>query len=119
MEWGEVVVRWLGGDGGSLGVGGVLEWAPTQGGTETRRLQGAERAYEGAYTFGAYKQVGGQARSVNKSHQKSFQKRSPKTWILIPKGCQNGCKIDAQTHQKSIPKLVTAKIMNIIKFMFL
>ena len=49
--------------GGSLGVG-FLGWGPTQGGTETRRLQGTERAYEGAYTFGAYKRVGGQARSV-------------------------------------------------------
>ena len=53
--------------GGALGVpgGGVLwGWGPTQGGTETRRLQSTERVYEGAYTFGACKRVGGQARSV-------------------------------------------------------
>ena len=55
---------WVG--GGSLGVG-FWGWGPTQGGTETRRLQGTERAYEGAYTFGACKRVGGQARSVKDS----------------------------------------------------
>ena len=31
------------------------------------------------------------------------------------KGCQNGIKIDAKTHQKSMPKLVTKKIMKVIK----
>ena len=30
-------------------------------------------------------------------------------------GSQNGAKIDATTHQKSMPKLVTKKIMKIIK----
>ena len=58
--WWGVPGGWV---GGSLGVG-FLGWSPTQGGTETRRLQGTERAYEGAYTFGACKRVGWQARSV-------------------------------------------------------
>ena len=49
--------------------GGVVGWeVPWDGvgggGTETRRLQGTERAYEGMYTFGTYKRVGGQTRSV-------------------------------------------------------
>jgi hypothetical protein len=33
----------------------------------------------------------------------------------MPEGSQNGAKIGAQTHQKSIPKLVTKRIRNIIK----
>ena len=32
----------------------------------------------------------------------------------MPKGSQNGAEIDAQTHQQSMPKLVTEKIMEII-----
>ena len=47
-----------------------------------------------------------------KEHQKNDHQ---KTWNLIPKGFQNGAKIDAKTHQKSMPKLVTKKIMEIIK----
>ena len=61
--WGGGGGPWGVGGGGSLGVG-FWGWGPTQGGTETRRLQGTEREYEGAYTFGACKRVGGQARSV-------------------------------------------------------
>ena len=38
-----------------------------------------------------------------------------KTLNLMPKGFQNGANIDAKTHQKSMPKLVTKKIMGIIK----
>ena len=49
---------------GVLGGWSLWGWGATQGDTETRRLQGMERAYEGAYTFGAYKRFGGQARSV-------------------------------------------------------
>ena len=33
----------------------------------------------------------------------------------MPKGSQNRAEIDAQTHQKSMPKLVMKKIMKIIK----
>ena len=33
----------------------------------------------------------------------------------MPKGCTNGIQIDAKTHQNSMPKLVTKKIMEIIK----
>jgi hypothetical protein len=33
----------------------------------------------------------------------------------MPKGSQNGVKIDAKTHQKSMPKLVTTRIRKIIK----
>ena len=32
----------------------------------------------------------------------------------MTKGCQHGAKIDARTHQKSMPKLVAQKIMKII-----
>ena len=39
----------------------------------------------------------------------------PKTWLLMPKGCQNGAEFDATSHQKSMPKLVTKKIMKLIK----
>ena len=34
---------------------------------------------------------------------------------LMPKGSQNRAEIDAETHQKSMPKLVMEKIMKIIK----
>ena len=34
----------------------------------------------------------------------------------MSKGSQNGAQIDAKSHQKSIPKLVTKKNMEIIKF---
>ena len=37
-----------------------------------------------------------------------------KTWNVIPKGSQNGTKIDTQTQQKSMRKLVTKKIRKII-----
>ena len=76
MGWSGVglVVAGLGGVGwvgvgveGPLGGWGLWGWGPTLGGTETGgRLQGTERAYEGAYTFGAYKRIGGQARSVKR-----------------------------------------------------
>ena len=33
----------------------------------------------------------------------------------MPKECQHGAKIDAQTHQKPMPKLVTNKIIKVIK----
>jgi hypothetical protein len=33
----------------------------------------------------------------------------------MPKGSQKGDKIHAQTHQKSMPKLVSKKIMKIMK----
>ena len=32
----------------------------------------------------------------------------------MPNGCQDGAKIDAKTHQKSMPKLVKKKIMNMV-----
>ena len=34
---------------------------------------------------------------------------------IITKGSQNGAEIDAKTHQKSMPKLVSKKIREIIK----
>ena len=34
---------------------------------------------------------------------------------FIAKGCQTGAQIDAKTHKKSMPKLVTKTTMNIIK----
>ena len=34
---------------------------------------------------------------------------------LTPKGFQNGGEIDAKTHQQSMPKLLTEKIMKVIK----
>ena len=45
--------------------------------------------------------------------------RAPKTWSLMPKGCQNGTKLDTRTHDKSMPKLVKTKIMKIIQIKFL
>ena len=38
-----------------------------------------------------------------------------KTLKIIPKGFQNGADIDAKTHQKSMPKLVSKKIRKIMK----
>ena len=53
----------------------------------------------------------------NKSFQKFIKKKNNqlKTWNCMPKGFQNGAKIDTQTHQKPMPKLVTKRIMKIIK----
>ena len=48
----------------------------------------------------------------SKNHKKNDH---PKTWDLMPKGSQNGINNDAKTHQQSMPKLVTEKIMKIIK----
>ena len=39
----------------------------------------------------------------------------PKTLTFMPQRCQKGNRIDATTHQKSMPKLVTKTIMEIIK----
>jgi hypothetical protein len=36
-----------------------------------------------------------------------------KTWKMTPRGSQNGAEIDAKTHPKSMPKLVSKKIMKI------
>jgi hypothetical protein len=38
-----------------------------------------------------------------------------KTWKIKPKGFQNGAEIDAETHQKSMPKQVSKKITKITK----
>ena len=38
-----------------------------------------------------------------------------KTLNVIPKGCQNGCKLDAKSHQQLMPKQVAKQIMEIIK----
>ena len=38
-----------------------------------------------------------------------------KTLNFMPKWCQNSAKTDAQTHQKSMPKLVKKKIIKVIK----
>ena len=47
-----------------------------------------------------------------KIHQKNYHQ---KTLNLMQKGSQNGTKIDAKSHRKSMPKLVTKKIRKIIK----
>ena len=39
-----------------------------------------------------------------------------KTWKIKLKGSQNGADIDAKTHKKSMPKLVSKKIMKTMKF---
>ena len=38
-----------------------------------------------------------------------------KTWKMKPKRSRNGAEIDAKTHQKSMPELVSEKIKKIIK----
>ena len=48
----------------------------------------------------------------SKIHQKI---ESEKTLKIIAKGFQNGAEIDAKTHQKSMPELVSKKIREIIK----
>ena len=40
----------------------------------------------------------------SKSTKNHPQQNQQKQWILMPKACQHGEKIDAQTHQKSVPK---------------
>ena len=52
------------------------------------------------------------SKTDSKIHQKNDH---PKTWNLMPKGFQKGTGIDAKTHRKSMPKLVTKKIRKIIK----
>jgi hypothetical protein len=39
-----------------------------------------------------------------------------KTWKMTPKGSQNEAEIGAKTHPKSMPKLVSKKIMKIMEF---
>jgi hypothetical protein len=38
-----------------------------------------------------------------------------KTWKMKPKRSRNGAEIDAKTHQKSMPELVSEKIKKIMK----
>ena len=38
-----------------------------------------------------------------------------KTWKMKPKRSRNGAEIDAKTHEKSMPELVSEKIKNIMK----
>ena len=49
---------------------------------------------------------------IPKGHLKNDH---PKSSNFMSKGCHNLSKIDAKTHQKSMPKYVAEKIMNIIK----
>jgi len=44
-----------------------------------------------------------------------MQKPMSKNMKIIAKGSQNGTEIDAKTHQKSMPELVSKKIKEIIK----
>jgi hypothetical protein len=37
------------------------------------------------------------------------------TWIMKPKGSQNGAEINAENHQKSMPKLVSKRIKKSMK----
>ena len=46
-------------------------------------------------------------KSINKNSKNHAKNNHPKTLNLIPKGSQNGAKIDAKTYQKSMPKPVT------------
>ena len=46
--------------------------------------------------------------------KKSFKNWSRKTLKIIAKDSQNGAEIDAKTHQKSMPKLVSKKIVKIM-----
>ena len=54
-----------------------------------------------------------------KIHKYQIQKSSKacywQTYILIPRGYQHGVKIDTQSHQKTIQKQVSKRIMEIIK----
>ena len=52
--------------------------------------------------------------NVKNTIKKHTKNEHPKTWTLMPKG-QQGNKIDAKTHPKSMPKYVSTNIMNIIK----
>ena len=49
--------------------------------------------------------------NIPKKHEKTNHQQSLKS---MPKGCQHGAKIDAKTNYKSMPKLVTKKVMKII-----
>ena len=46
---------------------------------------------------------------------KQLGKRMRKGCQCIPKRCANQAKLDAQSHQKQMPKLVAKKIMKIVK----
>ena len=43
------------------------------------------------------------------------KKNANNNWNFMFKGCQNGAEIDATNHQKSMPKHVSKKIIEIIK----
>ena len=56
------------------------------------------------------------SKMIKNRFKKSSKKRSQKKhWIWCQMGSQNGIKIDAKTHRKSMPKLVTKRIRKIIK----
>ena len=60
--------------------------------------------------------LGDPVKTTIKINSKNHQKHDhPKTWNLMPKGYQNVTKIDAKTHKKSMPKLVTKRTRTIIK----
>ena len=51
-----------------------------------------------------------------KCHPQNHEKTTTKkTRTLMPKGCQNGAKIDAKTHQKSMQKQVARNMRKILK----
>ena len=52
---------------------------------------------------------------TKKSIKNRCKKRCRKNMKIIAKGSQNGAEIDAKTHQKSMPELVSKKIREIIK----
>ena len=55
-------------------------------------------------------------KNVSKANSKDHQKNDHQQILKsIPKGCQNVAKTDAETHQESMQKLVSKKIMKIIK----
>ena len=53
--------------------------------------------------------------SYQKVNQKSMQKTMSKKHENNYKGSQNGAEIDAKTHKKSMPELVSKKIREIIQ----
>ena len=65
-----------------------------------------------AYRFGYIFDQVSTKKLINKSMQKSMLNKKIK---IIAKDSQNGAEIDAKTHQKSMPELVSKKIREIIK----
>ena len=70
-----------------------------------------KRTEKGGSPFGAIL-VKNQLNNYSKNHSKNDHQT---TLNVMPKGSQDGAEIVTITHQKTMPKLVTEKIMKIIK----